>query len=554
GGETDRSGEPGISLAKVEQFASEAAAWLAWQDAVLPDAAHLLPEASREAAIGLWTGVKDKLEDYFLRCRLAAYDARAAVTMNAAEEQLQALAARNLAEAGEEIANLPLAAVSADRVLDLVQGLNPAWAERLAQFRKLIVQPLLGTVNRLSAADWEVVKERCTAYEAWWAERVETSVAQLGRDRLQAWSDSNVAAALTALIDQDLALQAEFEAIVEVERLTRYCRDLYTLLNNFVSFRDFYTGRGKAIFQAGTLYLDGRSCELCVTVADIAKHAALSNLSRVFLVYCDCIREGGKEKMTIAAAFTNGDSDQLVAGRNGVFYDRQGRDWDATIVRIVDHPISIRQAFWAPYKRIGKMVGDQIQKAAAARSKAAEDKAAGSALQAGTPPKEGAKPPAQQQMFDIGKFVGIFAAIGLAIGAIGTAIAALVTGFLKLAWWQMPLVIAGILLLISGPSMLIAWFKLHRRNLGPILDANGWAVNARAKLNIPFGASLTGIPRLPAGSKQSLADPYAEKRRPWKTLLFLLVVIVLGYFAWSYWGGGSDCTELCPLPGKSLPK
>ncbi|HEY5974666.1 MAG TPA: hypothetical protein VIU41_07995, partial [Geobacteraceae bacterium] len=104
GGEVDRSGDPGINTAKVEQFSNEAAAWLAWQDAVLPDAAHLLPEVSREAAIELWAGVKDKLEDYFLRCRLAAYDERAAVTMNAAEEQLQALAARNLAEAGEEIA------------------------------------------------------------------------------------------------------------------------------------------------------------------------------------------------------------------------------------------------------------------------------------------------------------------------------------------------------------------------------------------------------------------------------------------------------------------
>ena len=57
--------------------------------------------------------------------------------------------------------------------------------------------------------------------------------------------------------------------------------------------------------------------------------------------------------MTIAAAFTAGDSDNLMVGRNGVFYDRKGRDWDATIVKIVEHPISIRQAFWLPYKQFG---------------------------------------------------------------------------------------------------------------------------------------------------------------------------------------------------------
>ena len=65
------------------------------------------------------------------------------------------------------------------------------------------------------------------------------------------------------------------------------------------------------------------------------------------------------------------------------------------------------------------------------------------------------------------------------------------TGLLSLRLWQMPLAIAGVLLLISGPSMLLAAFKLSRRNLAPLLDANGWAINTRARINIPFGTSLT---------------------------------------------------------------
>jgi hypothetical protein len=235
--------------------------------------------------------------------------------------------------------------------------------------------------------------------------------------------------------------------------------------------------------------------------------------------------------MTIAAAMTAGDSDQIMVGRNGVFYDRQGNDWDATVVRIIDHPISIRQAFWGPYKRVARSIGEMIQKGAAARSKASEDKAALSMMQAGAT-KEGAKP-TPQQSFDAARFAGIFAAIGLAIGAIGTALASAATGFFKLAWWQMPLALVGIVLIISGPAMLIAWFKLRQRNLGPILDANGWAVNARAKLNIPFGRSLTGLAQLPEGSKQSLADPYAEKKTPWE-LYLLLLLVVLVFIAWKY--------------------
>ena len=99
-------------------------------------------------------------------------------------------------------------------------------------------------------------------------------------------------AALLDLVSRDKAVEPEVTAIVSVERLLRYCRDLHLLVNNFVSFRDFYTRKGKATFQAGTLYLDGRSCDLCVPVTDVGKHAAIATLSRVCLAYCDCVRRG----------------------------------------------------------------------------------------------------------------------------------------------------------------------------------------------------------------------------------------------------------------------
>jgi len=130
------------------------------------------------------------------------------------------------------------------------------------------------------------------------------------------------------------------------------------------------------------------------------------------------------------------------------------------------------------------------------------------------------------QVFDIARFAGIFAVIGLAIGAIGTAIASMVTGFLKLAWWKMPLAAFGLILVISGPSMIVAYLKLRKRNLGPILDASGWAVNTRAKINIPFGTSLTGTAVLPPGSRRSMQDPFAQKKRPWKFYMLLLGILV----------------------------
>lgn len=529
GSEVDRSGEAGISRETVERFSTETSAWLAWIDEPLAGISNKLPEEGRDGALQLWHRVKPKIDDFFLRCSLASYDSRALTMMNSADDSLAALAQRNLSEAGDEIALLPLSAVTIESVLDLGHGLNPAWHVLIEQLRSSIIVPVMGDVSSLTAAQWSGLKESVQAYEEWWGRRIETAVSGLGVERLRQWSAEQHEAGLLSLIDRDLALQPEFDAIVQVERLIRYCRDLMPLCNNFVSFRDFYTGHGKAIFQSGTLFLDGRSLELCINVSDVAKHALLANLSRVYLAYCDCVRNGGTDRMTIAAAITNGDSDQLLVGRNGVFYDRQGRDWDATITRIIEHPISIRQAFWDPYKRIGKMVGDQLQKLSAARSKAAEEKAAGGVLQAGQKAAD-AKP--APQAFDVAKFAGIFAAIGLAIGAIGTAIASILTGFLKLAWWQMPLALLGIMLLISGPSIVIAWFKLRQRNLGRLLDANGWAVNTRARINIPFGASLTGLPRLPQGAVRSLSDPFAEKKKPWKTWLLLVLALAAAVTAW----------------------
>jgi hypothetical protein len=333
---------------------------------------------------------------------------------------------------------------------------------------------------------------------------------------------------LEKIIAEDLSLAEQVESFEGVTRLVHFTRDLLVLLNNFVAFRDFYAQDRKAVFQAGTLYLDGRACELCVRVASPDTHATLAVLSQTYLAYCRCTRRESTEQMHIAAAFTGGDSDNLMVGRNGIFYDRLGRDWDATVVKIIEHPISVRQAFMSPYKRIGRMIGEQIAKFAAAKDSAV-DASAGTKLAGIGASPDAAKTPTP---FDVGKFAGIFAAIGLALGALGTAVASVMGGFLTLALWQMPLVIGGIVLMISGPSMLIAYLKLRQRNLAPILDAGGWAVNTKARINIPFGATLTKLAELPQGAKRSLVDPFAEKKAPWKRWAVLLALFVALGMAW----------------------
>ena len=531
GSEKDRSGDRGISRKLFDGFFADVRAFDEWARKPEQDNALLPLGAGTSDAAAALAAVRLKIDDYFLRCELTEYDSRSLLTVNPTSEDYRAFVLQNLASGQSPVSSLPLAVAGPGKALPLREGLHPAWKAAMERFRATVITPLLGQRDAITRNDWDRVTAAFAPHSAWLAAKPETMTESLDESRLRAIASSPLQDEIGRLLAMDEEVAGEANSIVSVDRLARYCRDLLPFVNNFTSFRDFYTRKGKAMFQAGTLFLDGRSCDLCVKVAAVDSHAVLAQLSRLFLVYCVCRRRGGAETMTIAAAMTTGDSDQLIIGRNGVFYDRDGRDWDATIVKIIDHPISIRQAFWTPYKRISRMISEQIQKLAASRSKAHEDRAAEKVTELAKS-AEGGKA-AAPAAFDVGKFAGIFAAIGLAIGAIGTAIASIMTGLLRLAWWQIPLVFAGLLLVISGPSMIIAWFKLRQRNLGPLLDAGGLAVNARAKINIPFGAQLTSSARIPEGSDRQLFDPFKEKKGASRYILagvVLAIILAAVYF------------------------
>jgi hypothetical protein len=385
-----------LTVADVEQAQTRFMARLhtAWEDA---RPANLpLGEKTPDGYLTLQK-VAGKLDDYYLRCRILAFEGRECAEV-VTEAQHQAVFSSS-SVAQEALLEWPLALVDPMGRLPLTEGLNPAWAGAMASFRTQVVVPLLGECTTLGESEWTQLKDAFAEFSAW-----------------QGASPADT----------------ENETVRDLEKLVRLVRDLLVLANNFVSFKAFYTRTGQAIFQAGTLYLDSRSCELCITVNDPARHALLANLSNICLVYCDCVRAG--QKTIIAAAFTDGDSDQLRVGRNGVFYDAKGQDWDATITRIIEQPISLRQAFWSPYKKMVRAISEQFEKFASSRAKAMDDKLVSSAT---LTPKNaaGGTPPMAQQAFDVGKFAGIFAAIGMAVGAIGTALASVAVGLFSLALW-----------------------------------------------------------------------------------------------------------------------
>ncbi|MBO7724457.1 MAG: DUF423 domain-containing protein, partial [Paludibacteraceae bacterium] len=544
GGCPDRSGDAGINAEQIEAFFAALADYSAWQQ----NAVEAPFGSETDKAIDLYNALDAKIKDFFLRSKLAAFDADAAAALDVQVSRIEAISAENLTEKLEEIASYPIARINADSVIDLSATINPVWAEKFLQLKSIA----FAKKKTLSETDWLALGKSFEAYTTWKAAKVGAMVEPLGLELIQQLLQENQKEELLKIVEHDKALAEEANEIGSVDKLLHLYRDFFTLLKNFVTFQDFYSTdkNVKAIFQAGKLVIDQRACHLCIKVTDMAKQNTMAAASGMFLIFCDCVSKQKTEKLQIIAAMTQGDMGDLMVGKNAIFYDRNGLDWDAVVTKIIDNPISISQAFWSPYRRISTWVENLINKRAAEKdSKMMEEattklsatpdlKAADAASATPAPP------------FDIAKFAGIFAALGMALGMIGTALVSVAQGFASLSWWQGILVVVGIVLFISGPSMVMAWLKLRRRNIAPILNANGWAMNASSIVNITFGGTLTEMAHFP---KVKMQDPFAKKKmatwKKWLIVLSVLIVLVgVATAIWFYLDGKKECTLSAEKP------
>ena len=391
--------------------------------------------ANSDDAVSAVDAIRDKVTDYFLRCKFIQFHDDCATALDVSAEKVAEISEKNFATNIEEISKYPLSKPRADALLPIKEGINPAWQSQFAKVKELVLDVDYPGKDTLTEDEWNAV------------------VANINEGHEE-------------------KLTNEHDVIKPLERLLHLYRDFYTLLRNYVAMVDFYNKDIPAVFQAGQLYVDSRRLDLCLKVGpDVAKHMDNSELSDMFLIYCKCTSRVKNETMNIVAVLTSGDINNIRVGKNAVFYDNSGQDWDTTAVA-------------AP----------------------------------------GAAPAAVKKPFDIAKFAGIFAAIGMAIGFILNALTGIM-GAVFHSWLSAIIFIAIIMLCISGPSMVLAWIKLRGRNLGPVLNANGWAINSKIIVNSRFGRTLTQRAKYPAVVMSK--DPYAPMPKWLIWLIFILIVLVI---------------------------
>lgn len=523
GGVPDRSGVSGVNADIINAFYAALADYASWVEAA--------PEApfgdQTDAVIDAYNALDAKVRDFFMRSRLAAFSPDSTAALDVQTSRIESISAENLTAKADDIANYPIARVTGVPEINLAQPINPVWSARFEVLKAVALK-----ADVLTESDWNALGDQFAAYVSWKSSKAGVSVESLGIETVKMLLAQDKKDSLLALVAQDAALAEEAANIDMVDKFLHIFRDFYRLLRNFVTLNDFYKkDKGvSAIFQSGRLIIDQRECRMCMKVADMGKHNATAATSGMFLIYCDCTSKSSSATLNIVAAVTVGDVGDLIVGKNAVYYDNAGGEWDAVITKVIENPISIAQAFWSPYRRMAKAIENLISKSAS--DKDAKMMADANAKINAAPAVSADGKPVPAPPFDIAKFAGIFAAIGVAFGMIGAALSGLMDSLKGMQLYQYILLFIGIMLCISGPAMIMAWLKLRRRNVAPILNANGWAVNAASKISIPFGETLTDIARFP---KVRLKDPYKKGMAAWKKLLLALACLaVIAVALWMF--------------------
>ena len=354
--------------------------------------------------------------------------------------------------------DMPLVTEEPDCELPLKSHLNPKHLEAILDFAAKCVTPVLGERDSIDRLGWKKVKAAFAPYRAW------------------------VAAKPVASAPEKAGLEAE-------EKLVRYRMNLGEFLVNYVTMDRLYAGKGGAIFQTGVLRIDGKELNLCFHVDSEAAHSALSGKSECCVIYAKLTRPDEGAERTICAVVTAGTVAGLYVGRNGVFYDRDGKNWQATITKVVESQVSLAEAFWAPWKKLGASISGAVKKFLGDREAAADAKLSASAQTVAAGKKDGASGAGGAAI------ASSVAAIGIGVGMVGAAAASVLAAVKGMGPWQIVAAIIAIILVVSLPSVILTWFKLRRRDLGAILNACGWAVNRPMRFSMKLARTFTKCAR-----------------------------------------------------------
>ncbi|MDP8259007.1 MAG: hypothetical protein P9L90_06275 [Candidatus Aadella gelida] len=526
GSTTDSGGKEGVSEKELDMFLNVAGDYLSWKGSALgPDGimrTELKPFGDDTPQLyELVNSIKPKIEQFFTQCAMAGINESIIPAFGLKQEEIDKADLSDQAFLYETLKKAPLSSDFKRGVIDLEGNVNSYYSKQFNDLKNKVIFRVLGkSVKELDPYGWEKINGEFDAYNGWITSKKGGSVERLGEKILKEYLESDLKQKLRELIKKDLGVREEIEKINDVEKLILYQRRLLELANNFVSFTNLYNPNSRALFEAGTLVVDGRKMTFAMKVRNRQDHKRISERSNMFLLY---LKITGKDvddiSFDVVVPVTSGFAGRLLIGKRGVFFAVDGREWDAEVVDILISPISIWESILVPFQKISEFFRGQAEKF---------NKSSQTKLEKGL----GASSPS-------GTARDLLLGGSVAVAALGSSFAYITKAFSEVKASQVLLTIGSIALILFIPGLIMGIIKIRKRDMSIILEASGWAVNAQMRINSAMGKLFTHEPLLPEGSYREKFDTAGrfilEKKSFARILVYTVAAVVLlgvlGYYA-----------------------
>ena len=534
GGELHESGEKGVTREALERFFEEIRVYHAWLvQAKIPEGQESSPSMpfgeDTPRLYAILAKIQKKITQYFMLCEAIRISPAVADQLKSRVNRINDIDFSDSQKIGDFLESEPIAWQTPDSCLNFEGTINPFYAEALEQFRVEVLPKALGeSPATLSGEEWDRVRQQFAAYQSWFDSKPAVSVDQLPPEKIRIYLDNEEKRNLAiSLIQESYKTAFVLDNLHLLEKLILFQAYLIPFVNSFVSFPYLYDPEGRALFEMGTLIMDGRHFTMSVKVPNREQHIALSSSSNMFVLYVEICEREGEPLYEIAVPVTSGVRGNLQVNKRGIFQDIYGRNLHARIVHIVENPISFLEALSAPFKRLGKAITSKLDEISskAEQNLQSFNTEAMSSMSAELKKIESATA-TQRARQSAG---GILAGGSIAVAALSSSFAFITKTFAGLSWG---IIFGGLLvglLAVMLPSAIVAYSKLSKRDLSCILEGAGWGLNARMQLTHKQAVTFTLTPPYPENSSGILL------RR--SRLLWLIppVLIGLGWALYAYW-------------------
>lgn len=524
GGTDGCDGLKGISLADLETFASARDAYIAWTIAK-PEINEALKDIPPADAVACVERLTEKVSSFFEACELLRY--------NPAAEASFALPITT-----DALLDAPLAKITPETTtIPVVQGANPAWTKDLALLGELLNE------DAITPELWEKAVALVAPYKAWATSKPQGAdvFANMDEHLFAMSGETSVLEVFKTAISTDSANAALAAAFEDLEKLTALRTDFLNFLKNFVNVEALYPPIAKPLFLTGSLYMDERACSLCFPIEKAATaHAAAATASKCCLVYCTLTRPAEGLTRTILAVFTAGSVNNLTVGKRGIFFDLEGQSWEAVVCHVVPNVISLTEAFFTPWRKVGEAVSSTLHKFIASKNDSVTSTLTAQATEATSAATTGT--PASATGANSGMVMASAATLGIALSFIASAVAGIAAAVTQTPIWKTALIVMGVVCIVSVPNMILTWMKLRARDLAPILNASDWAINRSIGFTAALGRYFTQ--RASYVGKRLVAPPMRKSNLARNLTIATLFVIAITATWWFF----------CPTSPRNQPK